>query len=91
MKKIDWVFWINIEKRKGWFNKFWYSRGANSLDIQILKYRILIGMPWLRSVIEKADINYPLEGIKHFEKVNESNRLGVKKLGRFRYIKTKNK
>jgi hypothetical protein len=86
-EKIDWVFWITIQKREGWFKKFWNSRGANSLDIQIYNYRILIGMPWHPEVIRKADVNYPMEGINHMLKTNEQNRIGIKKWGRFRFIK----
>ena len=85
-KKIQWVFWLTIEKRQ-WFKKFWKSRSANSMDIQILNYRISIGMPWHKTVIEMAGINYPLEGIDHMLKTNEQNKLGIKKWGRFRYIK----
>ncbi len=44
-------------------------------------------MPWLKEVIDKADVNYPLGGIKHFHKVNEVNREGVKRHGRIRFVR----
>ena len=83
---IDWVFWIQIQKREGFFKRFWKSRGSNGLDIQIYNWHISIGLPWLKEVVDKADANYPLEGINHFYKINESNRQGNKIHGRFRLI-----
>lgn len=85
--KVDWVFWVQIEKREGFYKKFWKSRGSNCIDIQIYNYRISIGLPWHPQVLEKANENYPLEGIDHFHRVNEQNRLGIKRHGRFRFIK----
>lgn len=82
---IDWVFWVQIEKRD-WFKRFWKSRGSNCLNIHIFKYHISIGMPWLPHIINNADELYPGEGINHLIKTNENNRLGKK----FRYIKNKN-
>jgi len=86
LEKVDWVFWVQIEKRD-WFKRFWKSRGSNSLNIQFFKWYISIGMPWLKEVIDKADVNYPLGGIKHFHKVNEVNREGVKRHGRIRFVR----
>jgi len=84
--RIDWVFWVQIEKRD-WFKKIWKSRGSNSLNIQFFKWYISIGMPWLKEIVDKADVNYPLGGINHFHKVNEVNREGVKRHGRIRFVK----
>jgi hypothetical protein len=86
-QKIDWVFWITIQKREGWFKKFWKTRGSNAMEIQIYNYRISIGLPWHPEVIRKADVNYPMEGVNYMIKTNEQNRIGIKKWGRFRYIK----
>lgn len=66
-----WVFWLRFEKRD-WFTNFWKSRGANCLDIQIYKLHISIGMPWHTEVLRKAEVNYPLEGLDHCKKTNES-------------------
>jgi len=57
--KVDWVFWVNVEKRE-WFKKFWKSRGSNCLDIQIFNWYISIALPWHKEVVRKADINHPL-------------------------------
>jgi hypothetical protein len=57
------------------------------MDIQIYDYRILIGLPWHPEVIRKADVNHPMEGVGHMLKTNEQNRIGIKKWGRFRFIK----
>ena len=86
-KKIDWVFWLTVQKREGWFTKFWKSRGSNAMEIQIYDYRISIGLPWHPEVIRKADVNHPREGVGHMLKTNEQNRIGIKKWGRFRFIK----
>lgn len=77
--KIDWVFWIQIEKRD-WFKRFWKSRGSNCLNVQFFKWHISIGMPWLQHVVDKTDVNYLL-------KLNEHNREGVKRHGRIRFVK----
>ena len=87
MKKVDWVFWVTIQKRKGWFKKFWKTRGSNCMEIQIYDYKISIGLPWHKDVVAKANQNYPLEGINHFHRVNKQNRIGIQKWGRFRFIK----
>lgn len=86
-KKVDWVFWFTIEKRKGWFKKFWKTRGSNFMEIQIYDYKISIGMPWHPEVVKKAGTSYPLEGINHFHEANKQNRMGIQKWGRFRFIK----
>lgn len=90
VEKIDWVFWIVIEKRE-WFTNFWKSRGANAIDIQIYNYRIGIGLPWHKEVIRKADVNHPMEGINHMLRTNEEIRKAIRKWGRFRYISNKAK
>ena len=66
-----WVFWIRFEKIKyfQWFQKIRY---ANCLQIQVFKLRVLIGMPWVKHVLKKADVNYPLEGISHFKNTNKT-------------------
>jgi hypothetical protein len=84
--KIDWIFYIQIEKRD-WFKRFWKSRGSNCLNIQFFKWHISIGMPWLQDVVDKADVLYPLSGINHFHKTNEANREGVKRHGRIRFVR----
>jgi hypothetical protein len=90
MNKVDWIFWVSIEKRE-WFKNFWKSRGSNCVDIQIYNYHISIGLPWHKEVIRKADVNHPLEGITHIFRTNEQNRRRVEKWGRFRYISNKAK
>lgn len=90
VEKIDWVFWVFIEKRE-WFTNFWKSRGSNCLDIQIYNYHIGIGLPWHKEVIRKANVNHPMEGVNHMLNTNEQNRKGVEKWGRFRYISDKAK
>ena len=71
ISRYPWVFWIRFEKRD-WFCNFWKSRGSNCLDIQIFKLHISIGMPWHKEVLRKADVNYPLEGLNHCRKANET-------------------
>jgi hypothetical protein len=66
-----WVFWLSFERRK-WFKRFWKSRGANSLDIQFFNLHISVGMPWNQHVLRGAVANYPLEGLDHFRKTNET-------------------
>lgn len=78
ISNIEWVFWIEIEKRD-WFKNFWKSRGANALIIHFFKWHISIGMPWLQSAVDKSSL----------ESINETNRMnlkGVKKHGRFRIV-----
>jgi hypothetical protein len=86
-KKVGWVFWFTVEKRKGWFKKFWKTRGSNYMEFQIYDWKITIGLPWHKDVIAKANQSYPLEGINHMLKTNEQNRIGIQKWGRFRFIK----
>jgi hypothetical protein len=81
LEKIDWVFWITVEKRD-WFTNFWKLRGSNCLNIQIYNYHIGIGLPWHK------EVNHPMEGVKYMLRTNEENRKGIEKWGRFRYIKS---
>lgn len=71
VKNYPQVFWIRIEKRD-WFQKFWKSRGSNCLDLQFLNLHISIGMPWHKLVLNKTKENYPLEGLDHCRKANET-------------------
>ncbi len=71
ISSYPWVFWVRFEKRN-WFCNFWKSRGSNCLDIQIFKLRISIGMPWHKEVLRKASVNYPMEGLNHCRKTNET-------------------
>lgn len=52
--KIDWVFWIIIERRH-WFKWFWTTRGANFFEVQALGFRLCIGMPWLLGYNQMPD------------------------------------
>ena len=71
IKRYPWVFWLRFEKRD-WFSNFWKSRGANFLEIQIFKLCISIGLPWNKEVLKQVDVNYPLEGLNHLRKTNET-------------------
>jgi hypothetical protein len=71
IRNFPWVFWVTVERRK-WFKMFWKSRGANFLNLQIFCFYISIGMPWKKSVLKKAEINYPLKGLNHFLEINKS-------------------
>ena len=90
--KIGWVFYITIRKRE-WFKKFWKTRGANFMEIQIYNYCISLGLPWLKLVVDKAETNYPLKGINHFIETNETFnkwyhfRIGNQKIN-FKYCKS---
>jgi hypothetical protein len=83
MKKIDWVFWVQIEKRD-WFRYAWKWRGSNCLNLHFYGYHISIGMPWLQNVI---DYHVRDNSLHQIERTNEANREGVKTHGRFRFIK----
>lgn len=45
-KSIPWVFWLRIRKRS-WFKPLYYARFANSGELQLLRWCISIGLPWL--------------------------------------------
>ena len=87
VKNYPWVFYIRISKRN-WFSNFWKSRGSNCLDIQIYNLHISIGMPWHKEVLIKTNVNYPMEGLNHCRKANETfNRWYCLKIGNYNKIK----
>ena len=76
MKKPSWVFWLNISIRKHWFSKWWKSRGANSIDIQVWIFHINIGLPWHKNVLR-----YELEMFGNYDNLEKTNRINkLKKL-----------
>lgn len=66
-----WVFYVRVKRRK-WFTNFWKSRGSNYLDLQFFNIHISIGMPWHKSVLENIEHNYPMDGLNHCKKTNDT-------------------
>ena len=58
MSKIPWVFWINVSIRREWFSYWWKTRGSNFVEYQVWIFKISIGRPWLRSVVESKIRDY---------------------------------
>jgi len=68
--KYPWVFWVRFKKRK-WYKKFWYGRGANYFEIQFFNILLSIGMPWHQNVLKSSQDNH-LYGFSTLEKTNKS-------------------
>jgi hypothetical protein len=64
--KYPWIFRISFKIRKNWFSYFYYSRGANFLEIQLWILCISIGMPWSNTYIQCHLDNYgDLNSLRH--------------------------
>jgi dTDP-4-dehydrorhamnose 3,5-epimerase-like enzyme len=71
VKNYPWVFWVRVEKRD-WFAKFYKSRESNALDLQFFNWHISLGRPWHQEVLKKAEVIFPMDGLDHCRKVNET-------------------
>ena len=72
--KFPWVFWLSISWRPNWFKYFWSTRGANFYELQIWKFKVSIGRPWILDVIHNYRKDYGT--LNH---VRETNRLNLKR------------
>ena len=69
IKRLPWVFYLNIKVRRNWFSYWWSTRGANFKEIQIWIFQINIGMPWLELPLKSNIRDYgTLQGVK---KIND--------------------
>jgi hypothetical protein len=71
LSSLPWVFWINISIRREWFSYWWKTRGSNFAEYQVWIFKISIGRPWLRSVVESKIRDYG--GVETILKTNEAN------------------
>lgn len=52
LANYPWVFWLSISCRPKWFSYNWSTRGANYKEIQWWIFKINIGRPWLKIVVD---------------------------------------
>ena len=71
-QNVNWVFWISFDKRD-WFCRFWKTRNANSIEFQLFKLRISIGMPWLEDVVLSKMRDYGSKAFKQIDETNKAN------------------
>lgn len=77
-RKVGWVFWIKIEYRKNWFSFFWKTRGANYIEFQIWVFKISIGLPWKKRVVNGyTRVNKHLKIIKDTNENNAKMRFAI--------------
>jgi hypothetical protein len=67
---FPWVFYVDIRKRK-WFSYYWSTRGANFKEFQIFIFKITIGMPWKKSVLNSKINDYG--NLKSAKNTNDAN------------------
>jgi hypothetical protein len=67
-----WVFWIRFSICSRMSSAFWYSRGANVIDIQLYKLRMSIGLPWLQTVLSYYANNSINKSFEHLKTTNDS-------------------
>ena len=48
---FPWIAWLRIEIRRNWFCFFSKTRGSNFMEYQIWIFKISIGMPWKKHVL----------------------------------------
>ena len=68
IKNYPWIFRINISLRTNWFKLFWSIRGANFFEIQLIIFKIQIGIPWHEEFLQTH-----LDLYKNLDKIRETN------------------
>jgi hypothetical protein len=71
VNNFPWVFWIHIKRRPQWFSYWWKTRGANYIEFQVWIFRISIGMPWLKYVLEGQLRDY--KTLRFAKETNDGN------------------
>jgi hypothetical protein len=87
ISKFPWIAWFRIEIRKDWFCFFFKTRGSNFLEFQIWIFKISIGMPWKKHVLEYWYQHNKL--MKHQIKTNQNmyySPMITFQIGEYKYV-----